>query len=190
MKPSKRYSEDARLMDAFREAFVDLCNHARPEEEVFGYRLVSNTDHASWQAKRRAVARAAGAASDAYRKHGGTYTLRNAAYVMNAVDPVINWEMSFKDPEQLSPESVLASVDAAVAGAVQAAEEAAERERGVTGLIAAFIRWPVNLREAVGSESAAQQTAAVAIGIAGQVAVGVVAAGVFAAIVALWNHFA
>lgn len=185
MKPSERYTEEAGLMMAFRNAFVDLHNHGRWESGDFGPVLVSATDHMTWQTKRGAVAAAAGAASRAYGAHGGTFTLRNIAYVMNNVDPVTNWEMSLKDPEQLSPQTVIESVESAVASAIQLAKEAAQRERGLTGLIAAFLRWPSHLREAVGPDNAAQRRAATAIGYFGQIVVGVVAAAIFALLLKL-----
>jgi hypothetical protein len=118
-------------------------------------------------------------------------TLRNAAYVMNAVDPVTNWEMSFRDPKQLPPDSLEASVQAAIARATQEAIEAARRERGLTGLIAAFLRWPSDLREAVGPGRPGQRRAAGVIGVFGQLVVATVAGalsiGLAAAAVKLWG---
>ena len=135
---------------------------------------------------------AAGAAASAYRRYGGTCTLRNAAYIMHDVDPVSNWEMSFKDPEQLPPPSVVSSVEAATARARQEAADAAKRERGLTGLIAAFIRWPSDLRAAVGPGHPAQRRAAGLVGFIGQIVVGAIAgaltAGIVAAVAALWKH--
>jgi hypothetical protein len=193
VKPSEHLKRDADVLSLFRNAYVDLVNHARPHREDM-YAMVelrSNTDHATWQAKRSEVAGAAGMAGAAYGRHGGTMTLRNAAYIMNDVDPLTNWEMSLRDPEQMSPETVIASVDSAVARARQLSREAAERERGLTGLIAAFLRWPSNLREAVGPGRSAQRRAAGVIGIIGQVVVGAITAGLTAGLVAgavaLWG---
>jgi hypothetical protein len=110
---------------------------------------------------------------------------------MNNVDPVTNWEMSLRDPEQLSPQSVVASVESAVARATQEAEDAARRERGLTGLIASFLRWPSDLREAVGPGHPAQRAAAGVIGVFGQVLVaavgGALSIGLATAAVALWH---
>ena len=179
-------------MTRFRNAYVDLVNHARPtESSYFLPELGPAVDHRTWQAKRGAVATTAGAAAASYGRYGGTFTLRNAAYVMNDVDPVTNWEMSLRDPEQLSPHTVVASVESAIARATQEAEDAARRERGVTGLIAAFLRWPSDLREAVGAEHPAQRAAAGVIGVFGQVLVaaigGALSIGLAAAAVALWH---
>lgn len=193
MKPSQRYQQDAKLIRTFREAYVDLLNSAQAtrSDPYSLMKLMPLIDHESWQRKRSAVAAAAGAAAVPYNRHGGTYTLRNAAYIMNDVDPVSNWEMSLRDPEQMSPEAVIASAESAMARAGQAAVEAAQRERGLTGVIAAFLRWPSNLRAAVGTEHPAQRRAAGLIAIFGQTLVGAlataVAAGIIAGVVALWR---
>ncbi|VXC13147.1 hypothetical protein [Aeromicrobium sp. 9AM] len=193
MKPSERHEQHADLMTAFRHAYVDLINSSKlfQPEDSFIPRFGPASDHSSWQAKYSAVSAAAGAASRAYRPYGGVMTLRNAAVVMNGVDPVANWEMSLKDPKQLPPESVLSAVEAAVANASQQALEARQRERGITGLIAAFLRWPSNLREAVGPGRGAQRAAAGFIGLLGQIFVGAIGAalsvGIVAGSVALWR---
>ena len=151
MKPSKRLAQDAELLTAFRNAYVDLLNHSRLKEgDYFIQQLGPAVDAQTWHAKRSAVATSAGAAAGAYTRHGGTFTLRNAAYIMSHVDPVANWEMSLRDPEQLKPETVVSSVESAAARANQEALDAARREGGLTGLIASFLRWPSELREAVG----------------------------------------
>lgn len=193
VKPSERFKRDAEALLRFRNAYVDLVNHARPHREDM-YALLElrpSTDHATWQRKRTEVSSAAGMAGAAYGRHGGTMTLRNAVYIMHDVDPLTNWEMSLRDPEQMSPETVISSVDSAIARAQHLWREAAERERGLTGLIAAFLRWPSNLREAVGPDRSAQRTAAGLIGVAGQVVVGAITAaltaGLVAGVVALWQ---
>ena len=167
-------------------------NHARPKEGTYFLpELGPAVDNQTWQTKRSAVAASAGAAAMAYARHGGTFTLRNPAYIMNNVDPVTNWEMSLRDPEQLSPHAVVSSVESAVARATQEAVEAANRERGLTGLIAAFLRWPSDLREAVGPGHPAQLAAAGVIGVIGQPLVAAIGGarsiGVAAGAVALWD---
>ncbi len=110
---------------------------------------------------------------------------------MNDVDPMTNWEMSLRDPEQFSPDTVISSVESAVARAKQEAVEAADRERGLTGLIAAFLRWLSDLREAVGPGHPAQLAAAGVIGVIGQLFVatigGALSIGLAAGAVALWD---
>jgi hypothetical protein len=178
-------------MYGFRNAYGGLINSARVAQHGFSQTLVPAVENSAWQEKHREVAIAAGAAVDAYARYGGTYTLRNAAWITHKVDPVTNWQMSLRDPEQLAPEMVIASVEAAIGRAEQAAADAAQRERGITGLIAAFLRWPSDLREAVGSEPSVQRTAAGVIGIMGQIFVGAIATalatGLVAVVAELWQ---
>src|SRR5690348_12172530 len=120
MKPSRRYAQDAELMLAFRNAYVDLVNHSKiGEGEFFLPEMHPTVDAHTWAAKRKAVAEAAGPAGVRYSRYGGSFTMRNAAYVMNDVDPVTNWEMSLRDPTQLPPETVVAAVESAIARARQ-----------------------------------------------------------------------
>lgn len=191
MKPSERCLRDAELIHAFREAYVDLLNSSRmaPGEFILPV-LVAAVDHVTFQRKRSAVAIAAGAAVSAHARYGGTSTFHSGGMV-SSVDPMVNWELSFRDPKQMQPQHLVSLVESAEARARQAAAEAAQRERGLTGLIAAFLRWPANLREAVGTGHRAQRRAASVIGVFGQVIVGALAtalaAGLVAGAVALWR---
>lgn len=194
MKPSERCRRDAELIRAFREAYVDLLNSSKfTRDDPYSLaRLVPKVENETWQRKRSAVAAAAGAASRSYHRYGGTYTLRNAAYITNDVDPVANWEMSLRDPEQLPPERVIASAEAAAGLAAQEAAEASLRERGLTGVVAAFLRWPSDLREAVGTGHPGQRRAAGLVGHFAQALVGAIAVaiagGIVAGVVALWGR--
>jgi hypothetical protein len=194
MKPSQRYLQDSNLMTEFRNAYVALINHAHAVPTGLTLTVLETApgvSHAEWTRLYSETSQAAGAAATAYSRYGGTFTLRNAAYIMNNVDPVANWQMSIKDPQLLEPTTVISTVEAAISRARQASVEAARRERGLTGLIAAFLRWPSNLREAVGPARSAQRTAAGVIGIVGQLLVGIVAsllaAGLIAGGIALWR---
>ncbi|QUC01991.1 MULTISPECIES: hypothetical protein [Cellulosimicrobium] len=192
MKPSKRWARDVDLLTEFRGAYIDLLNSAQARSDGLFMELVPAVDHGIWQAKRRAVAMAAGAAGAVHERHGGTYTLANGAYMTRDVNPVVNWEMSLRDPQQLRPDMVIASVEAAIGAANKAAADASEREKGLTGLIAGFLRWPANLREAVGPGRSVR-TAAGAIGVLGQVLVGTaataLATGLVTGIATLWQMF-
>lgn len=193
MKPSKRYSRDADVMMEFRNAYVRLVNCAQLREgELFLPVLgpAPGVSRQEWGDLRSAAAHAAGAAGHVYARYGGTLSMRNAAYLMTGVNPVANWELSLRDPEQLRPESLIAAVEGAMARARQEAAEAEDREKGFTGLVAAFLRWPSDLRDAVGPGKA-QRTAAGVVGVFGQVIVatlgGALAVGVAAGAAELWQ---
>lgn len=194
VKPSERYAQHATLLMDFRNAYVELLNRAEPKGDGWSIQALgpkTSVDWTTWSRLRSNVARAAGAASTVYHRYGGTFVLRNVAYIMNDVDPVVNWEMSLSDPEQLKPEVVISTVEGATALAFQKAKEAEGREHGITGLIAAFLRWPSDLREAVGPDHAGQRAAAGAIGLLGQIVVtaigGAITVGIVAGAVALWG---
>ena len=87
--------------------------------------------------------------------------------------------------------TLVSAVESAIGLAETRAAEAEEREKGLVGLVAAFLRWPTTLREAVGPDHAAQRRAAGALGVLAQLVVGVIAStiagGVVALILMLWR---
>lgn len=191
MKPSQRCTADAELLLAFRSVYVDLLNSSRASSDGLFKTLVPAIPQPEYQAKRRDVALASGPAALAYSRYGGNYTMRNAVVIHHDVNPVANWEMSLRSPEDFSPEMVLSAVEGAIGSARREAVEAEQRERGLTGLVAAFLRWPSNLREAVGPGNRSQRTAAGAIGVVGQIIVATLATalgtGLVAGAAALWT---
>lgn len=189
MKPSQKHQRDAELMTAFSKAYVDLIANSEPFDGNWGVELGPKVIDDVWEQKLRAVAAAAGAVGESYSRHGGLWTLRRPGLAHDYVDPVANWESSLSDPETYPAQRMITSVDAAIASAQRAATDAAKRERGLTGLIAAFLRWPSDLREAVGPGHGAQRRAAGAIGVVGQILVaglaGALATGIGAGTIAL-----
>ncbi|MCW2767953.1 MAG: hypothetical protein JWO11_3912 [Nocardioides sp.] len=189
VKPSEKHRRDVELISAFQHAYVDLLNSSQSVEGNWGNELGAKVSWEVWQQKLRAVAAAAGAGAESYHRHGGTWSLSSPGFVRNDVDPVANWEMSLSDPDNLPPQRIVTSVEAAIASARRDAEDAAKRERGATGAIAAFLRWPSDLREAVGPDHGAQRAAAGAVGVVLQIFVGTLTtalgAGLIAGVVAL-----
>lgn len=188
MKPSQRYLRDSNLMMAFRNAYVELTNNVQVVPRgltMTELAPAAGVGQQEWSRLYSTTAQAAGACASAYHRYGGRITLRNAAYMTPNVDLVANWEMSLRDPQQLDPKTVIASVESAIARARQQSVEAAERERGVTGLIAAFLRWPSTLREAVEPGRSGQRAAASVVGVAGQVLVGILGSVIATGLVAL-----
>lgn len=190
-KPSQTILDQISRLTAFREAYIELVNSSVPESDGLFARLAPRVSHDEWSRLESSVARAAGAAATAYEANGGaTYWLRNAAYIMNDVNPMQNWAMSLESPEQLRPQMVVAAIDNALGIATTRLETARRNERGLVGVIAAFLRWPSTLRAAAGS-SPYQRGAAGVIGVSGQVVVGALAAalgtGLVAGAVELWR---
>lgn len=188
MKPSELYKRDIEALTFFRDSYVELLNATKVTRPMFIAKLVPAVGNDEWQRLRAQVAAAAGNAGPAYRRHGVRITLHNAAYVTRNLDPVLNWDVSLKDPEQLDPETIISAVDTATGLAQRQAEEAAGREKGITGLIAGFLRWPSDLRAAVGPDHGAQQKAAGVVGVVLQTAVGGALATVLVALgVVVWR---
>lgn len=193
-RPSARIQGEINRLVAFRVAFIALVNASKLDQRDFSMfftKLVPNVPHAEWTKLQTDVATAAGAASRAYLSNGGgTFTLKNAAFIMHNVNPVSNWMMALESPDELKPEMVISSVESAIGVATERFERAKQNERGLVGLIAAFLRWPSTLREAVG-DNTYQRSAASAIGVVGQILVGAIAAalgtGLVTGIVALWK---
>jgi len=167
----------------FRRAFIELVNAAKPVGGEWDLpRLVPNVSNDRWSQLQRETAIAAGAAQQAYGANGGgTFTMRNAAY-MTTVNPIANWHYALERPDELKPQMVVAAVDLAIGQARTRYENAVQHERGLVGVIATFLRWPQTLREAVGP-TWTQRTAASALGVVGQVLVGAAAAALGTALV-------
>lgn len=186
MKPSMRHREGVERLRAFHQAYVEMMNCTTVVHDWPSNRLEPKVDNSTWQGRQRVVARAAGAAASAQARYGGLMTLENVGRNLN---PVMNWEWTLKDPRRFQPSSLVLAVEQAIGVAERQWEESRQRERGLTGLIAAFLRWPQNLREAVGP-GRAQRRVAGALGILGQLLVATVAGalsvGLAAAVVKLW----
>lgn len=91
VKPSQRCTYDALLLADSRDAYIDLLNSGRAGEDGRLSRVVvPAVKQRDWQRKRQHVAMAAGAVGDGASRYGETCTLRNAAYVMHDVDPILN----------------------------------------------------------------------------------------------------
>lgn len=186
MKPSAEIRRDIDLLVSFRTKFIELINSStRADSDWASVELKPKGSQKEWMRLHSEVAHAAGAAQYAYnRQGGGTVSFRNAAYLMNNVNPVANWKMSLASPDTIEPTVITSSVEAAIGAATVEYEAALQRERGLVGLIAAFVRWPQTLREAVGDGRAPRATAG-AIGVLGQILVGTLSGALAVGLVSL-----
>ncbi len=129
-------------------------------------------DPNSWQALFDEVSRAAGPAGPIYPQYGPIFQTHSGPWVNSGFNPVVGWKTSVDDIEQFPPQTLITALDGAIARAQAESEDALNREKGFTGFIARFIRWPLELREAVG-KGAVIQNAALTVGFVGQIFVGV-----------------
>ncbi|MFJ2370896.1 hypothetical protein [Microbacterium sp. NPDC087665] len=109
-KPPTRIEQQGHRLSDFRSAFIELVNACEPAGGDWDRaRLVPHVSHDRWSQLQRDVAIAAGAAQEAYGANGGgTFTLRNAAYI-TTVNPIANWHVALERPDELKPQMVVGS---------------------------------------------------------------------------------
>jgi hypothetical protein len=152
VRPSQRYLRDLKRLARFHDAFAEVMQHVhRVPTGMSIWELQPRPGHeAEFERAAALCANAAGAADEANRRHGGLiHTGRMGAEL--TLDPVRNWAVVLEQPWRLGPEDVLGLVKAAIGSAQTAAEDAQDQERGLAGLIARFVRLPLEVREAVGA---------------------------------------
>lgn len=171
MKPSKKHKINAERLSEFKDSYVHLINASTRTDTFPRKSLGPSSDIESWLQLRTIVSRNAGPAGPIYLIYGPIYQTQTGPWVNRNFNPVVGWETSINDLVQFPPQTLIAALDGAIARAETEAKDAQARERGLTGIIARFIRWPLELREAVGGGQTSQSIA-VTIGFLGQVLVG------------------
>ena len=187
MRPSQRHSVNASRLREFRNAYVQLINASIRNDTFPRTSMGPLVDTKDWMALFDAVSRSAGPAGPIYLIYGPIYQTHSGPWVNGAFNPVVGWKTSIDDIEQFPPQTLIAALDGAIARAETESLDSQIREKGITGLIARFIRWPLELREAVG-RGAAVQNVAMTIGFIGQVLVGLSTAWVIYLIKLLTNN--
>lgn len=169
MKPSKVTALQLKSLEDFLEAYGWLLRNSRAhvDEEHYSWWQQPTVSAGEWAEGRARVGVAAGGAAAALARFGGSYDL----------DPVAKWSTSLIASHEVGPAEVQACIRAAVGSARRQLEIEQQRERGLTGAVASFIRWPQSVREAVGG-SQGQQRAASVLGLGLQVVAGLVVAGI------------
>jgi hypothetical protein len=164
---------DSEKLNAFRDAYVSLIN-ASVAREVWPYQTYAPAgDQESWYRLRTAVAKAAGPAGIVYPRYGAIYRTQSGPWVNSGFHPVTNWEVTIKDSKQFTPLNLLTALDAAIANVDSMKNEAIDREKGLIGLLARFLRIPADLREAVGGDAKTQK-AATFVGVISQILIGLI----------------
>ena len=169
-KPSAALAADVERLRAFRDAYAELIGACHPERDRNGLTILGPGDNErEWPRLRQRAGTAAGAALPAYeRALGAQYLLNNSIlFGGKPFNPIGNWDTSLQVPSDFSPQVLTAIADQAIGVAEARLEEARLRERGLTGILASFVRWPRTLREAVGT-SGVERTTATAVGYMGQ----------------------
>ena len=159
MKPSAKHELNRQRMLAFRDAFMNFYNASKIIEDWPKKKLVPNIEAQKWVELRLKVAGASGAAGAIYPLYGTLFQTRSAGWAMDNFNPITGWEVCANDCELFPPETLITALEAALSNAEAKVEDAKGREKGFTGLIAGFLRWPQTIREAVGGGVYAQKSA-------------------------------
>lgn len=168
MKPSQATSEQLEALHDFLSIFEWLVEHSHATSDAYYSRYrAPNSGTNNWDDQKSRTGFAAGRAAAAYERFG---------LVANP-HPVVAWPLALSDADAVDHRSITAAIQSAIGAAESQLAAERARERGLTGLLASFIRWPQSLRDAVGG-SKRQQRAASALGIGGQIIAGLAVAGI------------
>jgi hypothetical protein len=129
------------------------------------------------------VARLGGAAQAA-SSDSGIVTVLNGA----PMDPLFNWRSAFIPNHPNTVRLVEDHCQQLIGRYRQSARDARVRESGITGMVARFVRFPSDVREAAGLETKAGQTSAFVVGVVAQVIAALVAAGLLTLIGTVVAH--
>lgn len=178
MMPSKQVSADLIFVKQFRDDFEQLVdivravqrdsNIQRAEEILTGM----GEDGVS-----RCLAQAAHSAGRAglAEKHAG-YRWEQFG---EAYSPIVNWRKSF-DQRRGDIETVVTHTNQLLGYLERQLKETEDRESGLAGWMARFVRFPTDVREAAGLSSRGGQTAAFVVAVASQVVASLVLLGILA----------
>lgn len=147
MALSKRLQIELEAVRRFHEALQPCIAQYLPTRDVtdtFSL-LVPIGDEEEREGHRRSLAAAAGPAAQVAQKRGLHMNARG-----RQVNPIAAWEEFFRSEPVMWPKSLDAFSRALVGQLEHEVHLAEERERGVVGLIARFVRLPLEVREAAG----------------------------------------
>ena len=98
------------------------------------------------------VSKAAGAATDAYARHGLQMEIAHQGLLTQA-SPLDNWESSFNRNAAITPSTVISQAHAAASRAESRANEAAASEKTVIGKITRYLSGPKEIVESSNFEN-------------------------------------
>jgi hypothetical protein len=145
--PSTRLQIELEAVRRFHEALQPYIAQYRPTRDAtdtFAL-LVPIGDEEEREVHRRSLAAAAGPAARIAEKRRLHMNARG-----RRVNPIAAWEEFFRSEPVMWPKSLDAFSRALVAQLEHEVQLAQDRERGVVGLIARFVRLPLEVREAAG----------------------------------------
>ena len=132
-----------------------------------------------------ATAQAAGRAEAAARYAGGLVAFGGGT----PINPISNWRASFNPIHTITPGVIENYCQQLIGRLEQLTTQAQQRERGLVGLIAAFLRFPDDVREAIGEGATRRaKRSAFAVAVAAQVVGALIVAAVITLIGVAVHH--
>ena len=186
MKKSEIYRRRRDAVQAYRDAYDQLVEAL--ERVPVGITTWELRGRHGEEEKTRMlteqVSLAAGAAGEVAQEYGAYMSVQKTGYSpTQTVNPILAWRTSLDAPWLLPPDHVL-SVAMSLIGRLDAKyQEAVLRERSLAGRVAAFVRFPMDVREAVGTGTGGLRRVAVGVGILAQLFVAIVGGALAVALV-------
>ena len=154
MKKSELFLEDSLKLREFVDAYKDFTNKYLPTSYAPGSaisaQINNNIPHhikiSSPEGVR--VSKAAGAATDAYLRHGLNLEVMNQGLVTK-LSPLDNWESSFGRNSSVTPAVVISQSISAASRAEARSKEELAKEKTALGKIARYLSAPKDLVSAV-----------------------------------------
>jgi hypothetical protein len=179
MLPSKRYERTATDVEAFLAAYRRLIAVADQIAPQSSWAMVgSRLDYFKGEAALQLVEETSIASGRASRVGNELQLVR---IFNDVVNPIADWRNSLRPMHPVTPSLIENYCAQLIGDARQKADLARERESGLAGALARFVRFPNDVREAAGLESsAATQRGAFLLGVIAQVLAGLIVVGILA----------
>ena len=179
MRRSARYEAYVRDLSSFLDAYTTLVAAVRQATDG-SYMLGVDSSLDFLRPEDNYLldqtAEAAGRAHAAVTASG--YHMQQFGQVFN---PIVDWQRSFLGAG-VSPDTVASYTRQLMGMYERRAADARDKEKGLVGLLATFVRFPTDVREAAGLSSKAGQASAFLVGVAAQVLAALIVTGVLATI--------
>lgn len=153
MKPSEKYKRDYEELMKFKTEYLEYITLY----PIAGRSLTENLQQ-DYVNPSRGVERnegysklgiLAGKAHSAYERHGPLIQSGLPGTLASPQNPLENWAETLNSNRVFNATRLITCLDQAIGKAQHAWTEAERNEKGFTGLVANYLRWPRELREAI-----------------------------------------
>lgn len=153
MKPSERYKSDYNVLKQFKEEYLKYITL----HPILGNSLTENlrrdylnpVQGAERNEGYSTLGILAGKAHSAYERHGPLLQTGLPGTLTSPQNPLENWAATLNSNRVFNSATLITCLDQSIGKAQSAWEGAVRNEKGFTGLVARYLRWPKELKEAV-----------------------------------------